>query len=124
VCLRIATPGQSEVSRPCIGRRFGALRTGVHLRRFAETAVGHGLSDGQIIEIVTKVAEALGVKAYVLDWRICEALQRANCGSDRGISPLGRLRADGTTCRYPAVSGTDVANGRSSSPARWVRAHR
>lgn len=49
------------------------VKPDVHVRRFAESAVGRSLSDGEVIELVTKAAQRLGIKAYELDWRIWEA---------------------------------------------------
>jgi len=49
------------------------IKPDVHVRRFAEGAVGRPLSDSELIEVVTRAAEVLGVKAYELDWRIWEA---------------------------------------------------
>jgi hypothetical protein len=51
------------------------VKPDVHVRRFAESAVGRPLSDGDVIEVVTKAAQGLGLKAYELDWRIWEASQ-------------------------------------------------
>jgi len=69
-CLRYS--GLGELAPPG-ATTYSPMPLDVHLRLFAETAIGHGLSDGQVIEIVTKVAEAVGVKAYMLDRRICKA---------------------------------------------------
>jgi len=49
------------------------VKPDVHVHRFAETAVGRSLSDSEVIEVVTKAASGLGIKAYELDWRIWEA---------------------------------------------------
>lgn len=49
------------------------VKPDVHVRRFAEAAVGRPLSDADIVEVVTRAAGALGIKAYELDWRIWEA---------------------------------------------------
>jgi hypothetical protein len=45
----------------------------VHLRRFAEATLNRKLSDAEVIEVVTRAAELLGIKAYELDWRIWES---------------------------------------------------
>jgi hypothetical protein len=45
----------------------------VHVRRFAEAAVGRNLSDEDVAEVVTRAAHELGLKAYELDWSIWEA---------------------------------------------------
>jgi hypothetical protein len=52
------------------------VKPDIHLRRFAEAAVGHGLSDREVIEVTTKAAMRLGMKAMELDWRIWEASRR------------------------------------------------
>ena len=44
----------------------------VHVRRFAEAALGRRLSDNEVIEVITKAAERIGVRAFELDWRIWE----------------------------------------------------
>jgi len=49
------------------------VKPDVHVRRFAEAAVGRSLSDAEVVDIVTQAARALGIKAYELDWRIWEA---------------------------------------------------
>jgi hypothetical protein len=49
------------------------VKPDVHVRRFAEAAVGRGLSDVELIEVMTKAAKTLGMKALELDWRVWEA---------------------------------------------------
>ena len=49
------------------------VKPDVHVRRFAEAAVGRALNDQDLIDVVTKAAHLLGVRAYELDWRIWEA---------------------------------------------------
>lgn len=49
-----------------------SVKPDVHVRRFAESAVGRPLSDSEVIEIVSRAARRLGLKAYELDWRIWE----------------------------------------------------
>jgi hypothetical protein len=49
------------------------VKPDVHVRRFTEAAVGRPLSDADLIEVVTRAARDLGIKAYELDWRIWEA---------------------------------------------------
>jgi hypothetical protein len=49
------------------------VKPDVHLRRFAEAAVGRRLTDHDVIELTTKVAVRLGIKAHELDWRVWEA---------------------------------------------------
>jgi hypothetical protein len=87
-----AWAGRSEFRRDFEGRVKGlglavyqalVMRQGVdtvkpdvHVRRFAEAAVGRPLSDADVIEVVTRAARELGIKAYELDWRIWEALRR------------------------------------------------
>jgi hypothetical protein len=51
------------------------VKPDVHVRRFAESAVGRPLSDADVIQVVTRAAHRLGIKAYELDWRIWEASQ-------------------------------------------------
>ena len=46
------------------------VKPDVHVRRFAETAVGRPLSDGDVVEVVVAAAHELGMKAYELDWAI------------------------------------------------------
>jgi hypothetical protein len=53
------------------------VKPDVHVRRFAESAVGRRLSDIDVVEVLVKAAESLGIKAYELDWRIWEASRRA-----------------------------------------------
>jgi hypothetical protein len=49
------------------------VKPDVHVRRFAEAAVGRALGDGDVVEVVTGAARLLGIKAFELDWRIWEA---------------------------------------------------
>ena len=49
------------------------VKPDVHVRRFAEGAVGRGLSDWEVVEVTTEAAKRLGIKAIELDWRIWEA---------------------------------------------------
>jgi hypothetical protein len=49
------------------------VKPDVHVRRFAEAAVGRPLSDSEIVEVVTRAARELQIEAYELDWRIWEA---------------------------------------------------
>jgi hypothetical protein len=49
------------------------VKPDVHVRRFAEAAVGRRLADADVVEVVTKAARCLGINANELDWRIWEA---------------------------------------------------
>lgn len=49
------------------------VKPDVHVRRFAEAAVGRKLNDQDIIELMTRAAARIGIKACELDWRIWEA---------------------------------------------------
>jgi hypothetical protein len=49
------------------------VKPDVHVRRFAEAAVGRRLSDAELIEVVTRAAGKLGIRANELDWRIWDA---------------------------------------------------
>jgi hypothetical protein len=49
------------------------VKPDVHVRRFAEAAVGRSLGDEEVVEVVTRAAHQLGHKAYELDWAIWEA---------------------------------------------------
>jgi hypothetical protein len=49
-----------------------SVKPDVHVRRFAEGAVGRRLTDREVVEVVSKAANQLGLKAYELDWRIWE----------------------------------------------------
>ncbi len=51
------------------------VKPDVHVRRFAESAVGRPLNDAEVIEVVSRAAKRLGIRAYELDWRIWEASQ-------------------------------------------------
>lgn len=50
-----------------------SVKPDVHVRRFATGAVGRGLSDADVVEVVVKAAHQLGLKAHELDWAIWEA---------------------------------------------------
>ncbi|MFL5958694.1 MAG: hypothetical protein ACJ75G_00300 [Gaiellaceae bacterium] len=49
------------------------VKPDVHVRRFAEAAVGRKLNDQDVIELTTRAAARIGAKAFELDWRIWEA---------------------------------------------------
>lgn len=49
------------------------VKPDVHVRRFAEAAVGRALNDTELIECMRRAADELGLKAYQLDWRVWEA---------------------------------------------------
>jgi hypothetical protein len=49
------------------------VKPDVHIRRFAEGAIERPLTDHEVIEVVSRSAHELGLKAYELDWRIWEA---------------------------------------------------
>src|SRR5262245_59875998 len=49
------------------------VKPDVHVRRFAEAAVGRRLSDRDVVEVMTGAASRLGLTAVELDWRIWEA---------------------------------------------------
>jgi hypothetical protein len=49
------------------------VKPDVHVRRFAEAAVGRPLSDAEVVEVVARAAPMLGIRAYEFDWRIWEA---------------------------------------------------
>jgi hypothetical protein len=49
------------------------VKPDVHVRRFAEASVGRRLNDQDLIELTTRAAATIGIKAFELDWRIWEA---------------------------------------------------
>jgi hypothetical protein len=49
------------------------VKPDVHVRRFAEAAVGRKLSDQDVIDLTTRAAGQIGINAFELDWRIWEA---------------------------------------------------
>jgi hypothetical protein len=49
------------------------VKPDVHVRRFTEAAVGRKLNDQDVIELTTRAAASIGIKAFELDWRIWEA---------------------------------------------------
>jgi hypothetical protein len=49
------------------------VKPDVHVRRFAEAAVGRKLNDQDVIELTTRAAATIGIKAFELDWRVWEA---------------------------------------------------
>jgi hypothetical protein len=49
------------------------VKPDVHVRRFAEAAVGRRLNDWEVVELVTEAATHVGLRAMELDWRIWEA---------------------------------------------------
>jgi hypothetical protein len=52
------------------------VKPDVHVRRFTEAAVRRKLSDQDVIELTTRAAARIGLKAFELDWRIWEASRR------------------------------------------------
>lgn len=63
------------------------VKPDVHVRRFAEEAVGRVLSDEDVVEVVTKAAHQLGLRAYELDWAIWEASRGGALEYPDGITP-------------------------------------
>ena len=57
------------------------VKPDVHVRRFAEAAVGRRLSDADVVEVVTRAARELEIEACELDWRIWEASRGATAAS-------------------------------------------
>lgn len=49
------------------------VKPDVHVRRFAERAVGRPLSDQNVVDVMVKAAHQLGMQAYELDWAVWEA---------------------------------------------------
>ena len=49
------------------------VKPDVHVRRFGEAAVWRKLNDQDVIELMTRSAARIGIKALKLDWRIWEA---------------------------------------------------
>jgi hypothetical protein len=49
------------------------VKPDVHVRRFAEAAVGRRLNDVEVVELVSEAAKHVGLRAMELDWRIWEA---------------------------------------------------
>jgi hypothetical protein len=49
------------------------VKPDVHVRRFAEAAVGRALTERDVIELTTRTAASIGVKAFELDLRIWAA---------------------------------------------------
>jgi hypothetical protein len=56
------------------------VKPDVHVRRFAEAAVGRRLNDNDVIAVVTRAARRLRVKAYELDWALWEHGRRKPSG--------------------------------------------
>lgn len=54
------------------------VKPDVHVRRFAERAIGRRLDDHDVVEAVTRAAHRLGKKAFELDWAIWEASRRGD----------------------------------------------
>lgn len=52
------------------------VKPDVHVKRFAESAVGRPLGDGEVVEVAVKAAKRLGIRANELDLRIWEAAQK------------------------------------------------
>ena len=49
------------------------VKPDVHVYRFAEGTLGWPLSDSEVVSLVTRAADTLGIPARELDWRIWEA---------------------------------------------------
>ena len=49
------------------------VKPDVHVHRFARAAVGRPLTNQEVIEVTTRAAQHLGIRAYEFDWRIWEA---------------------------------------------------
>ena len=49
------------------------VKPDVHVRRFAERAVGRRLNNDDVLDVITRAARLLNIKANEFDWRIWEA---------------------------------------------------
>lgn len=54
------------------------VKPDVHLQRFVESIIHHSLTDYEFVDVLEKVANQLGLKAYELDWRIWEHQKSAS----------------------------------------------
>jgi hypothetical protein len=65
------------------------VKPDVHVRRFAEAAIGRSLSDSDVVEVVTTAAHQLEKKAFELDWAIWEAARGGKSALSRakGLTP-------------------------------------
>ena len=70
---RVKGLGRAVYQALLMRQRVDTVKPDVHVRRFAEAAVGRRLSDADVVEVVTRAARELGMKACELDWRIWEA---------------------------------------------------
>jgi hypothetical protein len=58
------------------------VKPDVHVRRFVEAAIGHRVSDVEVVTLVEDAAKVLGLRASVLDWSIWESQRRQVRRSD------------------------------------------
>jgi hypothetical protein len=49
------------------------VKPDVHLHRFARAAIGRPLNDQDVIDVMIRAADSLGIRAFELDWRVWEA---------------------------------------------------
>src|SRR5262249_58423201 len=87
--------GPAVYQRLVMRQGVDTVKPDVHVRRFAEAAVGRKLNDQDVIERTTRAAGSIGIKAFELDWRISEA-------SRRGAIPDPRAQSI-TTARHSAA---------------------
>ena len=83
------------------------MKPDVHVGRFAEAAVGRKLNDQDVIELMTRSAARIGIKALELDWRIWEA--------SRGGDSRTRARRREAGCGQDGRCGCSTSTSRSAS---------
>jgi hypothetical protein len=66
------------------------VKPDVHVRRYAEAAVGRSLNEAEVVEVVTGAARVLGIRAIELDLRIWEASRGGSLPSSSGSTVCGR----------------------------------
>jgi hypothetical protein len=70
---RVKGLGQAVYQSLLMRQGVDTVKPDVHVRRFAEAAVGRALNDRDVIDVITQAAERLGVHAHELDMRIWTA---------------------------------------------------
>lgn len=70
---RVKGLGQAVYQSLLMRQGVDTVKPDVHVRRFAEAAVGRALNDQDVIDVITQAAERLGVHAHELDMRIWTA---------------------------------------------------
>ena len=63
-----------------IRQKVETIKPDIHVHRFVQETIGRPLGDREVVDVLKRVADEIGLKAYELDWRIWETQRGAPGG--------------------------------------------